>query len=218
MAKEGLGIVIGSVLSSVIMLVGSYFSPFIHIWVITGVIIAFTIFTIAFFRDPDRKPPGGDDNIISPADGKVIEIVEDNNNEYMRAPSRRISVFLNIFNVHVNRIPITGSVEYFHYQKGAFLKAYKAEASDVNEQTVIGVKAASGRRVLFKQIAGLIARRIVCDLREGHAVQAGERFGMIKFGSRVDIFVPMNVDIRVRVNEKVRGGETVLGVFNDEIQ
>jgi len=147
----------------------------------------------------------------------VIEIVQEKEPDFIGAETTRISIFLNLFDVHVNRTPIAGKVEFFRYKKGAFLKAYKSAASDVNEQTVIGIQDAKNRRVLFKQIAGLIARRIVCYLREGHEVGVGERFGMIKFGSRVDVFLPAGVDIKVKLQDKVKGGESILGVFANEI-
>lgn len=212
MAREGLGVVIALVLCSIIAIFGIFVSPFLHLKIIAAVLVLLTILTVNFFRDPERRIPDGAENIIAPADGKVIEIVDEHESEYLQAEATRISIFMNIFDVHVNRIPVSGKVEYFRYKKGSFLKAYKSEAGDVNEQTIIGIDN-EGRKILFKQIAGLIARRIVCYIREGSNVQRGERFGMIKFGSRVDVFVPKSVEVKVKINEKVKAGESILGVF-----
>lgn len=212
MAHEGIGIILGMMLFTATILIGAYFNDSLFINILASISIMMTVFTLYFFRDPDRVIPDIDNGVISPADGKVIEIVEEQENEYLRAQATRVSIFLNVFDVHVNRIPISGEVGFFRYQKGEFVKAYKCEASDVNEQTVIGIESGD-RRVLFKQIAGLIARRIVCNIRAGNLVTLGERFGMIKFGSRVDIFMPKEVEIQVKLNEKVRGGESIIGVF-----
>jgi len=212
LAREGLGVVIALVLCSIIAIFGIFVSPFLHLKIIAAVLVLLTILTVNFFRDPERRIPDGAENIIAPADGKVIEIVDEHESEYLQAEATRISIFMNMFDVHVNRIPVGGKVEYFRYKKGSFLKAYKSEAGDVNEQTIIGIDN-EGRRILFKQIAGLIARRIVCYIREGSSVQRGERFGMIKFGSRVDVFVPKSVEVKVKINEKVKAGESILGVF-----
>ena len=217
MAREGLGIIVGMVIFALIMTVGAILSPFLHIRLMAGMVILLALITVYFFRDPQRRIPDDEHNIVSPADGKVIEIIQEREPDFFRAEVTRISIFLNIFDVHVNRSPIAGTVEFFRYKRGAFLKAYKSAASDVNEQTVIGILGANNRKVLFKQIAGLIARRIVCHIREGNEVALGERFGMIKFGSRVDVFLPSDVDIKVKLRDKVKGGESILGVFANEI-
>lgn len=216
MSREGLGLIMGMVLFSAIMIVGSIANPFTHLKVMAVISALFTAVVINFFRDPERTIPAGTQNILSPADGKVVEIQKEIEGDYLKADSTRISIFLNIFDVHVNRIPIDGKIGYFRYQKGSFLQAYKSEASDVNEQTVIGVENGT-HKILFKQIAGLIARRIVCNVREGNTVKSGERFGMIKFGSRVDVFLPPNAEVKVTLNQKVKGGESILGVFVDEV-
>lgn len=217
MNREGLGIVLGAALFAAILVVGALTSPFGYLKIVAIVGVILTVFVIYFFRDPERTIPNDSAFVLSPADGKIVEIRDETDHEFMKSEATRISIFLNIFNVHVNRVPIAGQVRFFRYQKGAFVNAYKSEASDVNEQTVIGIEN-DGRKLLFKQIAGLIARRIVCNLREGSKVSSGERFGIIKFGSRVDVFLPKNVDIKVEVNQKVKGGESILGVFTDEVQ
>jgi len=216
LAREGIGIVAGVVIATVTLLIGAYLNQTLLLKCLAALGVVLTAFVVNFFRDPERAIPEGGEKIISPADGKVIEIVEEKENEFLKAEATRISIFMNVFDVHVNRAPMSGEVRYFRYQKGSFLKAYKSEAADVNEQTIIGIEDGQ-RRLLFKQIAGLIARRIVCELREGSNVQRGERFGIIKFGSRVDVFLPKNVDIKVALNRKVKSGESILGVFHDEI-
>lgn len=215
MNKEGFGILLGLVLSTIILALGGLLTGqfFLKVLAIFGVVLIG--FVVYFFRDPVRKIPDNANYVLSPADGKVIAIQDEFEHEYLQSQATRVSIFLNLFDVHVNRMPIGGRVAYFRYQKGSFIRAYKDDASDINEQTVLGIEN-ERNKLLFKQIAGLIARRIVCDIREGNVVRAGERFGMIKFGSRVDIFLPKNVEIKVNLNQKVKGGESILGVLADE--
>ena len=132
---------------------------------------------------------------------------------FIKGEAYQISIFLSVFNVHVNRNPVSGTVEFFKYQRGKFLAAFKEDASISNEQTIIGIESPKGK-VVFKQIAGLIARRIVCTLREGMKVTQGERMGMIMYGSRVDVFFPVNAKPMVQVGDKVEGGITILGKFD----
>ncbi|HDP98109.1 MAG TPA: phosphatidylserine decarboxylase family protein [bacterium] len=140
---------------------------------------------------------------------KIEEVEEE---IFFKQKVRLISIFMSVLDVHVNRMPIDGRVTYFNYQRGKFHRAFKDDASYENEQTVIGIENPR-TRLLFKQIAGIIARRIVCPVREGWKVQKGERFGMIKFGSRVDIFLPNNVNLLVKLNEHVKAGETIIGTY-----
>ena len=215
MNKEGLGIVVGLVLFSGILIAGSLVTGHLYLKIITGISVLLTVLVIYFFRDPERTIPEGADNILSPADGKVVDIREQFEDEFLHEMCTRVSIFLSVFNVHVNRIPISGDVKYFRYQKGAFVNAYKSDASEINERTVIGIE--NGKcSILFKQIAGLIARRIVCNVREGNTVKLGERFGIIKFGSRVDIFFPKNVDVKIKLKEKVKGGQSIIGVIKHD--
>jgi len=169
----------------------------------------FLLFTFYFFRDPERIIPPDENAIVSAADGKVVEIKEIVENQYLQSNAKQVSVFMSIFNVHVNRIPMSGQVGFFEYRPGKFVKAYKQAASKENEQTVIGIENPHCK-ILIKQIAGILARRIVCHLREGFHVQRGERFGMIKFGSRVDMILPSSAKITVQLNQKVKGGETII--------
>lgn len=167
---------------------------------------------IYFFRDPDRVIPADPNEIVSPADGKVVMIKEVHEGAFLKSEAVQISIFLSVFNVHVNRIPISGVIKYFQYVHGAFLAAFDHDASIKNEQTVIGIESEKGK-VLFKQIAGLLARRIVFDYKPDETVVKGHRCGIIKFGSRVDVIVQKNVDIKVHVGDTVRGGETVIGII-----
>ncbi len=180
-------------------------------------LIAFSIlffgFTLNFFRDPERVTPAGDNLVIAPADGKIIVIKQTEEKEYFRGETTQISIFMSPVNVHVNRSPISGTVTHFRYVKGEYFAAFEDKASEKNEQTIIGLEGSRGK-VLFKQIAGFIARRIVCNLKPGDQTTAGERFGMIKFGSRVDLFVPASAEIKVRVGDATVAGETVLAEFS----
>jgi len=168
------------------------------------------IFVVFFFRNPEREIPTGLGLLVSPADGTVIGIDEIDEPDFMRARAKRVIIFLSPFNVHVNRVPQDGEVQYFRYQKGRFLVASAPAASTENEQSILGLQTPEGR-IVFKQIAGILARRIVCEIREGHRVRRGERFGIIKFGSRMEVFMPLNTEIKVRLREKVRAGESILG-------
>lgn len=173
--------------------------------------VIFISFTLYFFRDPLRHVSkdlkSGD--VLSPADGKVMMIEEVQENEFIKGPAKVIGIFLSPLNVHVNRVPISGQVKYYQYIKGEFIAAYDHASADKNERTVIGIEG-ERFKVLFKQITGFVARRIVCELRVGDKVKIGEKFGMIKFGSRTDVILPVNANIKVSVNQKVTGGITLL--------
>lgn len=175
------------------------------------IIIAFflTAFTLYFFRDPDRTVPQKNNIVISPADGKIILIKDVIDNKFINGKAKMLSVFMSPLNVHVNRIPVSGKVEYLKYVKGEYIAAFEDKASERNERTEIGITSEKGK-VLFTQVAGFIARRIVCDLKLGDSVMIGNRFGMIKFGSRVDIIVPEQWQIKVKKGDKVSAGETIL--------
>jgi phosphatidylserine decarboxylase len=183
--------------------------------VLLAVSVFLMAFTLYFFRDPLRElPPGYKENeIVSPADGKVMMIEEIEDDVYLKSKAKMIGIFLSPLNVHVNRAPVSGLVGYYQYIKGDYIVAFDHKSSERNERTVIGIDTGKFK-VLFKQIAGFVARRIVCDLRVNDAVDAGDTFGMIKFGSRVDIIFPENSIVKVSVNQKVTGGETILAEVN----
>jgi phosphatidylserine decarboxylase len=172
-------------------------------------------FTLYFFRDPRREIPSDPAGIVSPADGKVISIGETRNAEGYGGPAQTVAIFLSVWDVHVNRIPVDGKIVRIEYRKGEFKKAYLSDASEHNEQTRILIENPKGK-VLVKQIAGILARRIVCRAREGELVKKGDRFGMIKFGSRTELFLPPTVHLLVSVGDKVKGGETIIGEFQND--
>jgi phosphatidylserine decarboxylase len=166
-------------------------------------------FFLWFFRDPERPIPDGSGVVVSPADGKVTAIAEVTE-EGLR--KQRISIFLNVFDVHVNRAPIAGTITGLFYQKGKFGNAMSAGSSDANEQNIVSVNG-EGQMVVFKQIAGLLARRIVFNPRTGDKLERGQRVGLIKFGSRVDVILEQSVELRVKVGDRVAGGSSILGVL-----
>jgi phosphatidylserine decarboxylase len=178
---------------------------------ISILLLLVTLFVVWFFRNPQRKTPEGGGLVISPADGKVIRIEEATSDELPGRTFQKISIFMNVFNVHVNRIPCSGEVRFIRYRKGKFLSADLDKASVLNERNTVLLKTADGREIITVQIAGLIARRIVCWLKEGMQVRSGQRFGLIRFGSRVEVFLPPGSTLLVKVGEKVRAGETPIG-------
>lgn len=172
-----------------------------------------TVFTAWFFRNPTRVIPQGPGLVVAPGDGTVIAIEEEFEPRFIKDRSVRLTIFLNVLDVHVNRIPCEGVVEDIQYQPGAFLVASKPEATLKNEQNALFLRTAQGARVLCVQVAGLIARRIVCWLSPGDRVARGERFGLIRFGSRMDTFLPLGTALKVAVGDRVKGGETIVGVL-----
>jgi phosphatidylserine decarboxylase len=167
------------------------------------------LFVLNFFRDPERTIPNEEGVIVSPGDGKVVEIVEEKD-ALLDEPYRRISIFLNVFNVHVQRTPVAGRIERIKYNKGKFLNAASHKASLDNEQNSMIIHTGK-EKILVKQIAGLIARRIVCWAKEGDNYSLGQRFGLIRFGSRVDLFLPLNAEIKVSLGDHVSGGSSIIG-------
>lgn len=166
-------------------------------------------FTLNFFRDPERNTPNLDKIIIAPADGKVLIIKDVMEERYLNEEAIQISIFMSPLNVHVNRIPIDGKVEYLKYVEGEYLVAYHDKADKRNERSEIGIESKYGK-VFFTQVAGMVARRIVYDLELNDSVKMGDRFGMIKFGSRVDVIVPKKWDIKVKEGDVTTAGETIL--------
>ena len=202
-AKEGFIFVIP------LAFLAAAFYSFSYYWV-AGLFEGFFLFCAWFFRDPERNIPQEPNLIVSPADGKVVEIIKESDSLLPNENYTRVSVFLNVFNVHVNRVPIAGKIEAVRYNKGKFLNAANHKASLDNEQNAILLDNGS-TKVLVKQIAGLIARRIVCWAKEGDDYQLGQRFGLIRFGSRTDIFVPEGTTIKVKEGDIVSGGSSIIG-------
>jgi phosphatidylserine decarboxylase len=170
------------------------------------------IFNFYFFRDPDRNIPADENVIVSPGDGTVVQIIEIQEPYYFKKKVKRISIFLSIFNVHVNRIPVSGEVEFIKYIPGKFFPAFMSKASLNNEQSVIGISNRNNK-ILVKQIAGIIAQRVMFHLKVGDHVKKGDRFGIIKYGSRVDVFLDERVELKIKLHDKVTGGETVIGIM-----
>ncbi len=217
MARYGSDVIAVVLISCVLLVLLSFLIPGRPVKMILDLVALFAAgFTLYFFRDPDRTPLTSDEYaVIAPADGKVVFVGETEEPEFLKSSAKMVSIFMSPANVHVNRIPISGTVKFLKYIKGEYIVAFDEKSSERNERMLVGVES-RGHRILFKQIAGFIARRIVCELKDGQSVRAGERFGMIKFGSRVDVLLPLNSEINVRVGEKTSAGSTVLGILRHE--
>lgn len=203
---------------ALVMLISSYFveNKFLTFsFLAVGLILVF--FTLWFFRDPGRVIPqealNDESLIVSPADGKVVQIETEIEPHYIKGMSKRISIFLSPLDVHVNRTPVTGKVEFYEYIPGDYLVAYHPKASDKNEHSRIGVHNKYGK-VFYKQIVGLVARRIVCELKVGDSITVGDKIGMMKFGSRMDIALEPDTELLVKVGDVVVAGETIIAKLN----
>lgn len=182
------------------------------VWCSLAAIISLALlaFTVSFFRDPSRKVPADTKLIVAPADGKIVEIKAVNEPHFLKTDAQMVAIFLSVFDVHVQRAPVEGEIKLVQYNKGKFLDARNPQASLLNENRVIGLESGDGFRVAVRQIAGLIARRIVGWSDTGARLAKGERFGMIRFGSRVELFLPPGTEITVKVGDYAKGGETVI--------
>ena len=212
--KEGYASLFLVLLFSVILIfISHYFFPAVALahW-FSYILSAFLIVTIVqFFRNPSRDFKAADQFIIAPADGKVVVIEETEEKEYFKDKRLQVSIFMSPINVHVNRYPIGGLVSFFKYHPGKFLAAWEPKSSTDNERTTIVVKHNNGTEILFRQIAGALARRIVWYCKEGDFAQQCEEMGFIKFGSRVDLFLPLNTKLNVKIGDVVSGSQTVIG-------
>lgn len=210
----GIDVLIGVLLVLVAVLIGAFvfFEAGVVRYVLIAIVALVGIFTLNFFRDPDRVTPNEPNIVVSPADGKVVQIKRFMENEFLHGDAVQVSIFMSPLDVHVNRFPISGTVQLFRHIPGKYLVAFEDKSSEVNERTHIGIEQ-NGFKVLFKQIAGTVARRIVADLTIGQSAVIGERFGMIKFGSRVDVIMPAGTEVRVALNDRVYAGETILGKY-----
>jgi phosphatidylserine decarboxylase len=201
------------VFSVIIIFIAHYFFPNFKIahWFAYLVSSILTITIVQFFRNPIRKYTLGENLIICPADGKVVVIEETNEGEYFKDKRLQVSIFMSPTNVHINRFPISGIISFFKYHSGKFLVAYDPKSSTDNERTTIVVKHKNGTEILFRQIAGALARRIVWYCKEGEIAEQCEQMGFIKFGSRVDLFLPIGTKLNIKLGDLVRGSQTVLG-------
>ncbi|MFN5555161.1 MAG: phosphatidylserine decarboxylase family protein [Chryseotalea sp.] len=189
-----------------------YFLPGMNVLrnIVTAIALVFFLLVLQFFRNPSRDTVKNANHIIAPADGKVVVIEEAEEPEYFKGKRMQISIFMSPFNVHVNRMPAAGKISFFKYHPGKYLVAWHPKSSTENERTTVVVKTQSGTEVLFRQIAGALARRIKWYVKEGDVLDQGQEFGFIKFGSRVDIYLPLNAKVKVKIDEVTTGGETVI--------
>ena len=201
------------VFSVIIIFIAHYFFPNFKIahWFAYLLSSILTITIVQFFRNPIRKYTLGENLIICPADGKVVVIEETNEGEYFKDKRLQVSIFMSPTNVHINRFPISGIISFFKYHPGKFLVAYDPKSSTDNERTTIVVKHKNGTEILFRQIAGALARRIVWYCKEGEIAEQCEQMGFIKFGSRVDLFLPIGTKLNIKLGDMVRGSQTVFG-------
>ncbi|MDY6854045.1 MAG: phosphatidylserine decarboxylase family protein [Thermodesulfobacteriota bacterium] len=202
--KEGFLFIVPFFLLTVIF---AFFVPFY----LTFFFALINLFLIFFFRNPKRTIPDHESAVVAPADGRIIYAQKWTEDQFLKRSVFKISIFMSVFNVHVNRIPVSGTIADTHYKKGRFFSANFDKASQLNERNVLLLETKDHKELLFIQIAGFVARRIVCWIKKGDSVIRGQRFGLICFGSRVDLFLPLETKIEVRVGQKVKGGETIMG-------
>jgi phosphatidylserine decarboxylase len=205
-AREGYPLILAAAVAAVVVLAAGW--P-----VAAGFLILVALAVAAFFRDPERQIPAGDGLLVSPADGKVVSIAQVDGDSLFADAVTRVSIFLSPLDVHINRMPVAGRIAEIKYQPGKFLAAYKAEASRMNEQNALKIVDAKGHELGVVQIAGVMARRIVCRVKRGDALARGERFGLIMFGSRTDAYLPRGCRVEVKEGDRVKGGESILGRF-----
>ncbi len=209
-AVEGYPFIAGSAVLTIVLAVSAvrFSSP--SLAVLAAVLLLLTLFVLSFFRNPERTPPGAGNSVVAPADGRVI-VAERVADTPLGCEALKISIFMSVFNVHVNRAPLDGTVIDISYHSGSFFDARDRRASCENERNAVVLETASGVRIAFVQIAGLIARRIICYPKAGDVLQRGARYGLIRFGSRVDVYLPVDVEPLVKPGDTTIAGETVLG-------
>ena len=212
----GIGIVrkFFMVTAAIVFCAFAFFGNGIFRYATLGLVGVATVFVLNFFRDPTRTPPTAQNVVVSPADGKVVLIKHLTERDYLNREAVQVSIFMSPLNVHVNRIPISGTIGYFEYIPGEYLVAFDEKSSERNERTLIGVENSNGYKILMKQIAGIVARRIVSEVQCGQRVTIGERFGMIKFGSRVDVIMPKESELKVHLHDRVVAGESILAIHS----
>jgi phosphatidylserine decarboxylase len=212
MVKEGANLVVATLILSLILF---FLSILLHgeiLFIGGGLFLAFSILFSFLFRDPERKIPQGENLVLAPADGRIVSLENFSENEFLKSPGMKMSIFLSLWDPHINRNPVSGVVKNLRYHPGRFHPAFREKSSWENEQMEIWLENEKVR-VIMKQIAGIMARRIICRLKAGEKISAGKRFGMIKFGSRVELYLPGCVKIDVKLNEKVKAGETIIGSY-----
>ncbi len=213
-AREGYPIIYTVCAVVLVCLAGAWLTrgiPAVCLTVLTVTGFLFLLFCLYFFRDPERVPTTDEHALIAPADGTVIDVKTITENCYLQAPAQRISIFMSVFNVHVNRTPLTGTIDFIQYNPGKFINAFKEKASEDNENLLIGIRSKEGGlKIAVRFIAGLIARRIVFYKKKDDLVEQGERINIIRFGSRVDLFCPTDSEILVKNGQKVTAGITVM--------
>jgi len=202
-AREGYPLIGGAAAVTLLLLLFGWTIP-------AGVALGLTVFVVSFFRDPKRSVPADPRLIVAPADGRVIKVATIQDDRFLHGEATLVSIFMSPLNVHVNRVPTSGRVVDLRYNPGKYFRAFADKASLDNEQNAVLVEDAEGRRLCFVQIAGFLARRIVCYLSVGMAVERGQRYGMIMFGSRADVYLPPTAQVRVKVGDRARGAETVI--------
>ena len=216
--KQGHKIILFNfVVSAVIVIVLSLFLN--SIFILSGILIillSFLLLIIWFFRIPYRKPVIDENLIYSPADGKIVVIEETMETEYFNEKRTQVSIFMSPLNVHANYYPVSGTIEYYKYHSGKYLVAWHPKSSTENERSTVVIMTEKKEKILVKQVAGAVARRIITNAREGKQVMQGEELGFIRFGSRVDIFLPSNIKILTSLNQKVKGKITVIARFNEK--
>lgn len=212
--KEGYTIILTTIILLALLNYGWYvgmggFAKW-YSWIIPILSFGFFILVVQFFRNPSRNTIINENHIIAPADGKVVIIEEADEPEYFKGKRLQISIFMSPLNVHVNRNPASGIIKFFKYHPGKYLVAWHPKSSTLNERTTVVLEAKNKKEVLYRQIAGAVARRIVWYVKEGQQVEQGAEYGFIKFGSRIDLFLPLDTKVKVNLDQKVVGGETVI--------
>lgn len=214
MSKEGIPTIIGLLVFAALLVgMGITFSNTLSL-VFASIAVLLGLFAVYFFRDPQRTPPEGDTLIVSPADGKVIAIESAKEDEYLEARVTKVAIFLSLFDVHVNYVPFSGTVDFIRYKRGKNLRANVPEASERNASILTGLLTEHGK-MAFKQSTGMVARRLVTYLRLGDRVSTGQKFGIIKFGSRMEVYLPPNAQVNVNIGDRVRAGESVIAHIHE---
>lgn len=216
-AKDGVPVIIAVLFLALVVVFAGWILNNALSWILYVVALLSAGFVLFFFRDPERDVPDID-AVLAPADGKVISVEQVREDTWLEERATQISIFLSVANVHVNRYPVSGTVEHVHYYPGKYLVAWHPKASELNERAEFGVRHRSGLRVFYRQITGLVARRIVYYTRMGEQVKAGDRFGLMKFGSRMDILLPADMPVAVKPGDKTVAGITVLAHISPEEQ